>query len=591
MRIIKLNCYNESELIQVGKKMTQLFPHCPSHGIARKRIVDRLMSASDTVKVMGIEDGNKIVGVIGYEVYQDTMSVTDFLILPSKLKKNKGVTFWLEMLESTAKINRFKYIEIKLAINDLAIVAKSKLLGYEFSQISQGAYSLSKTLSFHTGLVLAGGGARGAYQVGVWKALEELGIEFELVCGTSVGALNGGLIVQGDYEQAKKMWAEIDTGKILSYQGNQNDDNFSLQQMLKDVQKLVKSAVENQGVSTQPLKELILDLIDDEKMYNQPKELYLCTTQLPLMKEIVISLKETPKGEFSNWLLASASFFPAMEATEIGGTYYVDGGYRNNIPVDVALERGATELIVVNVKGPGVTKLHSYKESLPQITISSPWSLGTVLLFDGARSQFNIDLGYLEAKKAFGDYCGHWYTLNHELTDESVVQIYDWLVEAVSLNLSENEREVLETDQLIQGFVTKIRKFYNDRVTIETSGLFILEFVAKIAGVLPTRLYTVETLLDAVKEQLATDWQGGLGEEESMLLSLNEWVKDYIDGLPLPSEKQQVIYLNRLLKSKEKEGKLSSVITFAPKIYLAAKVINWLEMTLNEEEEKDGTRV
>ena len=46
-----------------------------------------------------------------------------------------------------------------------------------------------------TALVLAGGGARGAYEAGVWQALTELGVEFDMVCGTSVGAINAAMQV------------------------------------------------------------------------------------------------------------------------------------------------------------------------------------------------------------------------------------------------------------------------------------------------------------------------------------------------------------------------------------------------------------
>ena len=46
-------------------------------------------------------------------------------------------------------------------------------------------------------IVLAGGGSRGAYQIGVWKALREMGIEYHIVTGASVGALNGAMMVQG----------------------------------------------------------------------------------------------------------------------------------------------------------------------------------------------------------------------------------------------------------------------------------------------------------------------------------------------------------------------------------------------------------
>ncbi len=58
------------------------------------------------------------------------------------------------------------------------------------------------------GLVLGGGGGRGAYQIGVWQALEELGIakHIKVISGTSIGALNAMLFMQGDLEEAKKAW-------------------------------------------------------------------------------------------------------------------------------------------------------------------------------------------------------------------------------------------------------------------------------------------------------------------------------------------------------------------------------------------------
>ena len=59
------------------------------------------------------------------------------------------------------------------------------------------------------GLVLDGGGARGAYQIGAWKALREAGVKIEAVAGTSVGALNGALIRMGDDYKAEKIWRVI----------------------------------------------------------------------------------------------------------------------------------------------------------------------------------------------------------------------------------------------------------------------------------------------------------------------------------------------------------------------------------------------
>ena len=59
------------------------------------------------------------------------------------------------------------------------------------------------------GLVLEGGGAKGAYQIGAWKALKELGIDIKGVAGTSVDALNGAMIVQDDFEKAYEVWHDV----------------------------------------------------------------------------------------------------------------------------------------------------------------------------------------------------------------------------------------------------------------------------------------------------------------------------------------------------------------------------------------------
>ena len=60
------------------------------------------------------------------------------------------------------------------------------------------------------GLVLEGGGTKGAYQFGAYKALKELGIEFNGVSGTSIGALNGAFIVQDDFENMEDIWLNKD---------------------------------------------------------------------------------------------------------------------------------------------------------------------------------------------------------------------------------------------------------------------------------------------------------------------------------------------------------------------------------------------
>ena len=71
------------------------------------------------------------------------------------------------------------------------------------------------------GLVFDGGGARGAYQIGAWRALTEAGVKIEAVAGTSVGALNGALVCMGNLEQAERIWSEMTFSRVMD-----GDDNL-----------------------------------------------------------------------------------------------------------------------------------------------------------------------------------------------------------------------------------------------------------------------------------------------------------------------------------------------------------------------------
>ena len=55
-------------------------------------------------------------------------------------------------------------------------------------------------------LVFSGGGSRGAYELGAWQALDEIGLMFQAVYGTSIGAINAGFFAQGDLELARRLW-------------------------------------------------------------------------------------------------------------------------------------------------------------------------------------------------------------------------------------------------------------------------------------------------------------------------------------------------------------------------------------------------
>ena len=108
-------------------------------------------------------------------------------------------------------------------------------------------------------LVLGGGGAKGAYQLGVWQTLRELRIKFECVIGTSVGALNGALMVQGAYNEAFDMWHNINLNTVVNvpkelYVNGKLSINKNNLSTLKKVQRDI---IKNGGIDTTPLKQTL----------------------------------------------------------------------------------------------------------------------------------------------------------------------------------------------------------------------------------------------------------------------------------------------------------------------------------------------
>lgn len=92
------------------------------------------------------------------------------------------------------------------------------------------------------GIYLQGGGAKGAYQAGVITALHDMGVTFDVVTGTSIGAINGYFIYTGQYDALKKMWIDVDESR-LSYVREEDNiiENIGL---INELAKLEKNGTE-----------------------------------------------------------------------------------------------------------------------------------------------------------------------------------------------------------------------------------------------------------------------------------------------------------------------------------------------------------
>ena len=327
-------------------------------------------------------------------------------------------------------------------------------------------------------LVLAGGGARGSYQVGVWRALTELGWNPQIITGTSVGSLNGAMFALDLYETARDMWTSIRSQDVMELP-EETRNLTELHQFLRDV-------VRAGGMDVTPLEEIVERVLDEDALRASPIRFGLVTVEKRGLKPRELPLEEIPKGRVKDYLLASAACFPALRAKQIDGVQFLDGGYRDNMPTGLAQKMGAEELVCVDLEGVGITLPN--RTGLPTTMVRSYWELGDILHFDPDTARRNIELGYYDTLRAFGRLRGCAYAVakNEQTAQDAAAfrQRFDAVQKAVKAKYP----------------VTLTADLALKLANMQDAELAPLEAAAEDVGVDPTRYYTVETLAKAFLE-------------------------------------------------------------------------------------------
>jgi len=273
-------------------------------------------------------------------------------------------------------------------------------------------------------LVLAGGGAKGAYQIGAWKAFKELGIEFEAVTGASVGALNAALIAQGDFEKAEKLWDEMSLEKIVCIPPaliNENRHYFA-KGNLKNLRELNRSILKYGGLDSTPLLKLIEATLDEEYIRENNIDLGLVTFNIGKLKPVELFIDAIPEGMLAEYLLASASY-PAFKRTKINGNKYTDGGIYDNIPFKMIKNRGYKNIIVVDISGSGWNR-HPNIIGTSTTYIKNSVDIGGILNFDHTVLNELKELGYLDTLKVLDGIKGiKYFYQNNEKTENKLREI------------------------------------------------------------------------------------------------------------------------------------------------------------------------
>lgn len=256
------------------------------------------------------------------------------------------------------------------------------------------------------GLVLSGGGSKGAYEIGVYKALKKLKKEINIVTGTSVGAINGVFVAQNDLKGSLNFWDHVTFKNI--YDENEfpqvEDEKLS-----KIYLQYAKSFINEGGLDIYKMKNIFDDYFKPSKFFNSNINYGLVTYNFTSKKPVLKTKQELTKNNIKDYVLASASCYPAFKPYLIDNEMYIDGGYYDNLPINLAIDLGATEIIAVDLRAIGFKKI--IKDKSVDITYITPRNkIGSFLVFDKMQARKAIKLGYNDTMKTFGKLEGNKYT-------------------------------------------------------------------------------------------------------------------------------------------------------------------------------------
>ena len=249
------------------------------------------------------------------------------------------------------------------------------------------------------GMALGGGGARGSYQLGVIKALLEEGLldDLKVISGTSIGSFNACLVMEKlSFEEMYDIWSEINNDVLYKHA----IDGFKTNRLgLFDQTKMYEIL----KTKSNPLEIVKSDIkgyvaacdIGPNGLFNQLNRKH--------MRSVLLHLNESRDPH--RMVLASSSIPIIFGATEIDGTYYVDGGMLNMLPID-ALEKEECNLMIVV----GLSKNNKISQNNPDSLIIdfspknniSQTPIG-ILDFSKENLTDRITMGYETAKEIIAD--------------------------------------------------------------------------------------------------------------------------------------------------------------------------------------------
>ena len=343
-------------------------------------------------------------------------------------------------------------------------------------------------------------------------------------------------MTQNTYRKAEKIWNELNM-KVLFGEDIDEVNNK------KDLFKMYGKQIKNGGMDITELEKLIADTLDTNKFYKSRIRYGLVAVNLSEFRAEELTKDIIPEDKLKDYLVASASCYPAFKKKDIEGLKYVDGGYYDNLPINLAIKLGATEIICVDLRAPGLKKEPTNK-NIKITTIRPNNKLSNFLDFNNEIVKKNIAYGYNDTMKKFKKLEGKKYTFKKNslaYNRNEYEDTYNYIL-----------KKVLNTKKIENKFNSIINNLELDDEKEEVKqNLFqiIVENTAKSLNIDDTKIYNIKTFNKLLIKKAKNN---EITKNEKLFIKLlkeNNYEEIRKKGIFNPIELLRAIYLYVLMEA------------------------------------------
>lgn len=281
------------------------------------------------------------------------------------------------------------------------------------------------------GLVLAGGGVRGSYHVGAYFALKKCHLKFDGFVGTSIGAFNAAFLAANRASELLKFWQKADIAQIIGFNQRYIDYLHQRSKSTNIFQHLffnAKDIIKNRGIDNTGVKAILKELNLEADIRKSRFDFGLVTVKAKKFQPVYAFKQDIPSGKLNDYILASC-YLPLFKLEKIiDGNYYLDGGFYDNAPANMLLDKGYDQVYVIELSAIGVRR---YSQNSAKVIVIKPSrNLKSIFNTNHEDVIYNLKLGYYDTLKQIKRLDGSKYIFK-KLPDF----IYNLLVRKVDSHL------------------------------------------------------------------------------------------------------------------------------------------------------------